>query len=68
MESSWTDDVKTEKVLQRVKEDKNALQTITTRKAHWTGRILCWNCFLKRVVEVKIQGRKKSNGKTRKRT
>jgi hypothetical protein len=31
---SWTDHVRIDKVLQRVKEEKNILQTIRTRKAN----------------------------------
>jgi hypothetical protein len=61
--SSWTDGVRNEKVLQRFKEDKNAPQTIKTRKAHWFGHILRRNCFLKHVVEDKIEGRKKVTGR-----
>jgi hypothetical protein len=55
--------VRIEEVLQRVKEDKNALQTIKTRKAHWTGHILRRNCFLKHVIEEKMEGRKKVTGR-----
>ena len=54
--SSWTDGVRIEKGLKRVKEDKNALQTIKTRKAHWIGHILRRNCLLKQVTERNIEG------------
>jgi hypothetical protein len=61
--TSWTDDVKIDKVLHIVKEGKNALQTIKTRMAHWIGHILRRNCLLKDVVEEKIEGRKKVMGR-----
>jgi hypothetical protein len=61
--SSWTDGVRTEKVLQRVQEDKNALQTIKTRKPRWIGHILHRNCFLRHVVEERIGRRKKVTGR-----
>ena len=34
---SWTDRVKNEKVLHRVKEERNTLRTIKKRKANWIG-------------------------------
>jgi hypothetical protein len=43
--SSWTDHVKNEEVLHRVKEERNTLRTITRRKANWIGHILLKNCF-----------------------
>ena len=36
---SWTDRVRNE-VLQRVKEERNILHKIGTRKANWIGKIL----------------------------
>ena len=61
--SSWTDGVRIEKGLKRVKEDKNALQTIKTRKAHWIGHILRRNCFLKNVIVENMEGREKVTGR-----
>jgi len=43
-------------VLLRVKEQRNILHEIRKRKANWIGHILCRNCLLQRVTEVKIQG------------
>jgi hypothetical protein len=54
---SWTDRVRNEEVLHRVKEDRNILHTIKTRKANWIGHILRRNCFLKHVIEGKLEGR-----------
>jgi hypothetical protein len=54
---SWTDHVRNEEVLLRVKEQRNILHEIRKRKANWIGQVLRRNCLLQRVIEVKIQGR-----------
>jgi len=54
---SWTDHVKNEEVLHRVKGKRNILHTVKIRKANWVGHILCRNCFIKHVIEGKINGR-----------
>ena len=51
---SWTDHVRNEEVLLRVKEQSNILHEISKRKANWIGHILRRNCLLQRVIEVKI--------------
>jgi hypothetical protein len=48
--------VSNEEVLHRVKEEINIVQTIKRRKANWIGHILHRNCFLKHVIEGKIEG------------
>jgi hypothetical protein len=53
---SWTDHVRNEEVLLRVKEQRNILHEIYKRKANWIGHILRRNCVLQRVIEGKIQG------------
>jgi hypothetical protein len=53
---SWTDHVRNEDVLLRVKEQRNILHEIRKPKANWIGYILRRNCLLKRVIEGKIQG------------
>ena len=53
---SWTDHVRNEEVLPRVKVQKNTLHEIRKRKANWIGHILRRNCLLQRVTEGKIQG------------
>ena len=53
---SWTDYVRNEDVLLRVKEQRNILHEIRKRKASWIGHILRRNCLLQRVTEGKIQG------------
>ena len=53
---SWTDNLRNEDVLLRVKEQRNILREISKRKANWIGHILRRNCLLQRVIEEKIQG------------
>jgi hypothetical protein len=60
---SWTDHVRNEEVLQRVKEENNILQTIKRRKANWIGHILHRNCLLKHIIEGKIVGRIEVTGR-----
>jgi len=53
---SWTDHVRNEEVLLRVKEQRNILHEIRKRKANWNCHTLRRNCLLQRVIEGKIQG------------
>jgi hypothetical protein len=53
---SWTDHVRNEDVLLRVKEQRNILHEILKWKANWIGHILRRNCLLQQVTEGKIQG------------
>jgi hypothetical protein len=52
---SWTDHVRNEEVLLKVKEQRNILHEMNKRKASWIGHILRRNCLLQRVTEGKIQ-------------
>ena len=52
---SWTDQVRNEDVLLRVKEQRNILHEIRKRKAIWIGQNLHRNCLLQRVIEGKIK-------------
>jgi hypothetical protein len=52
----WTDHVRNEAVLLRVKEQRNIIHEISKRKANWIGHILCRNCLLRQVIEGKIKG------------
>jgi hypothetical protein len=54
--NSWTDHVRIEEVLLRVKEQRNILHEIHKRKANWICHILRRNCLLQQVTEGKIQG------------
>jgi hypothetical protein len=53
---SWTDHVRNEEVLLRLKEQRNILHEISERKANWIGHILRRNCLLKQVIKGKIKG------------
>ena len=53
---SWTDRVRNEDVLLRVKEQRNILHEIRKRKGNWIGHILRRNYLLQRVIEGKIKG------------
>jgi hypothetical protein len=52
----WTDHVRNEDVLLRVKEQRNILHEIRERKANWIGHILRRTCLLQQVTKGKIQG------------
>jgi hypothetical protein len=51
----WTDHVRNDDVLLRVREQSNILHEIRKRKANWIGHILRRNCLLQWVIEGKIQ-------------
>jgi hypothetical protein len=51
---SWTDCVRDEEVLYRLKEERNIVHTTKIRKTDWTGHILRRNCILKQIIEGKI--------------
>jgi hypothetical protein len=53
----WTDRVRNEEVLHRVKEERNIVRKIKRRKANCIGHILRRNCLLKHVTEGKLEGR-----------
>ena len=53
---SGTEHVRSEKVLLRVKEQRNILHEISKRKANWIGNILHRNCLLQQAIEEKIKG------------
>jgi hypothetical protein len=54
MEISWTDRVRNEEVLHRVKEERNILHKTKGRKTNWIGHILRRNRHLKHVTEGKL--------------
>jgi superfamily I DNA and RNA helicase len=49
--------VRSEKVLHRVKEERNIVHTVNRREGNWIGHILCRNCLLKQVIEGNIERR-----------
>ena len=54
MEISWTDHVRNEEELHRVKEERNILHTVKRRKVNRIGHRSSRNCVLKSVHEGKI--------------
>jgi hypothetical protein len=60
---SWTDHLRNEDVLLRVKEQGNILHEISKRKANWIGYILRRNCLLRQVIEGKIKGEIEMRGR-----
>jgi hypothetical protein len=53
---SWTDHVRNEDILLRVKEQRNILHEARKRMTILIGHILHRNCLLQRVIEGKIKG------------
>jgi hypothetical protein len=53
---SWTDRVRNEEVLHRVKKERNIVHTIKRRKADWVCHILRRNCLLRHVIEGNREG------------
>jgi hypothetical protein len=60
---SWTDLVRNEEVLRRVKEERNILNTIKRSKSNWIGHILRRNCLLKHVIVGKLEGQTEMTGR-----
>jgi hypothetical protein len=63
---SWTDRVRNEEVLHRVKEERNIVHTIERRKANWIGHILRRNCLLNHAIEVILEEWIEMTGRRRK--
>jgi len=64
---SWTDHVRNEDVLLKLKEQRNILHEIRKRKANWIGHILRRNSLLQRVIERKLKGRIEVTGRRERR-
>jgi hypothetical protein len=60
---SWTDRVRNEEVLHRVKEERNILHTMKRKKSNWIGHILRRNCLLKHGIEGMVEGRIEMTGR-----
>jgi hypothetical protein len=54
---SWTDRVRNEEMLHRVKEERNIIHTAKSWKANWIGHILGRNCLLQHVIGGEVEGR-----------
>jgi hypothetical protein len=48
--------VRNEEVLHGVREERNILNTIESRKVNWIGHILCKNCLTKHNIQGKTKG------------
>jgi hypothetical protein len=59
----WTDHMRNEVVLLRVKEQRNVLHEISKRKANWIGHILHRNCLLGQFIKGKIKGGIEATGR-----
>jgi hypothetical protein len=64
---SWTEHVKNEEVLLRVKGQRKILHGISKRKANRSGQILHRNYLLQQVIEGKIKGGIEVRGRRRRR-
>jgi hypothetical protein len=62
-EDQWTDHVRNEDLLLRVKEQRIIIHEISKRKAKWIGHILRRNCLLRQVIEGNIKGRIEVTGR-----
>jgi hypothetical protein len=51
MEISWTNHVRNEEVLLRVKQQRNILHEISKQKANWIGHRLRRNCLSQQVLK-----------------
>jgi hypothetical protein len=54
---SWTDRVRNEEVIHRVKGERNIVHTIKRRKANWIGHILRRNCILNQLLKERQRDR-----------
>jgi hypothetical protein len=48
---SWTDHLRNEEVLLRIKKQRNILHEISKRKDNWIGHILRRNCLYNRLLK-----------------
>jgi hypothetical protein len=53
---SWTDHVRNEDVLLRVKEQRNILHLIYKRKANWIGQICVETAFYNGLLKERYKG------------
>jgi hypothetical protein len=60
---SWTDHLRNEEVLLRVKEQGNILHEISERMDNWIGHILRRNYLLRQAIEGKMKGRTELKGR-----
>jgi hypothetical protein len=59
----WTDRVKNEELLHRIKEERNIIHKLKRKKFNWIDHILRGNCLAKRVIGGKMDGKVKATGR-----
>jgi hypothetical protein len=59
----WTDRVRNEEVLRRVKDERKILHTVKRGKANRIGHIWRRNCLLKQGTEGEVEGRVEGTGR-----
>jgi hypothetical protein len=64
---SWTDRVRSEESLCRVKLLESSLYALKRRKAHRICHIMPRNCLQKQIIEGKIEGKREVTGIRRRR-
>jgi hypothetical protein len=52
---TWTDSVRNDEVLHKVKEERNIIHRVRRRKANWIRHILHRNCISKHIIEGKME-------------
>jgi hypothetical protein len=55
--------VRIEEILHRVKEERNILRKLKSRKVKWIGHMLRRNCLLNHVIERKLEGKTEMTGR-----
>jgi len=65
---SWTDHVRNEEVLLRVKKQRNILHKLRKPKVNWIGHILRRNCLVQELIEGKIKEGIEVTGRRRRRS
>ena len=63
----WADRVRNE-VLYGVKQERNTPHTVKIRHLYWIGHNFCRSSLLNHAIEGKLEGKNRSDGKTRKKT
>jgi len=64
----WTGRVRKKYYIPLIKAERHILRTMKRRKANWIGHNLRRNCLQKLVIEGTVEGRIRSDGKTREKT
>jgi len=61
--TGWTDCLKNDNVLHRLKREMNVLQTAKRRKANLIGHVLCRNCLSEHFIAGKVEGKVEAKGR-----